>query len=662
MQISDILHVLDFLIQKEKSKNTFSDSIFDSYYQKLKNTLIDSKNNEFAKNLIIKTFYSVLKDEKLNISEFISDTTFISVLNNYNAFNNSFEEKHDDKIKKIILKFKEIFNIDSIKNQSDIASFVIVESLMEYSASKKRFLPKSNPTDTHIHSNVIHKKFYYAYTDNDILKELQDKEYGFYVFRVPYKEIISSTRNLSDMLIVSHQSNGVTLFNPYSTVLGRYGLTGSSFSLDNIISKEYKIKFETKENKTTELSTEHQESSDFDNLKLVNKLILQSYISLASTKEEIEKNEKEYKAIVFKNTSDENTTNLPIVASFENNDIHSFSFDEMRFSGKYSFMSPLDDIFADFIDMDIVNLKGDTISDYYSLERNLEPNRSSPLKPKDFKPSTIKDCFYVKTTELENFGVGKHRNRNFLIPITESTIGSEEDVLFNSKKLALINKLSLMNLLMNLHYEFYHNVFHEELRVFLNENMETIINDERFLKLITDTGISLSTKPNHYNIDGWFNSVFVSKEKSKLSDYENKENIKDYTSSRKAINLIGIALYDVRMIDLFVNEYGLELSTHSKEITEIIRIKLELNRMYNEIDIPNKTRLNFYCFYDNGVDIELNNWFSGTLLGNIIVPVTKKQAELYKTKIEDIHSVGFIQNCNQRDGRRFSVDGNIKYD
>ena len=88
---NNILNSLDLMIEKENQNKSDSETFYSSYYSALKQVFIESKENDFARNVITNAFYSVLQEEKFKISEFINDDSFLAVLSDYKSFNQNFE-------------------------------------------------------------------------------------------------------------------------------------------------------------------------------------------------------------------------------------------------------------------------------------------------------------------------------------------------------------------------------------------------------------------------------------------------------------------------------------------------------------------------------------------------------------------------------------------
>ena len=67
------------------------------------------------------------------------------------------------------------------------------------------------------------------------------------------------------------------------------------------------------------------------------------------------------KSYIGYNKSD-NNSNFPVVSNLDTKEIRSFSFEELKFKGEYSFLSFLDDLFEDVIDMQYINYFADNVN------------------------------------------------------------------------------------------------------------------------------------------------------------------------------------------------------------------------------------------------------------------------------------------------------------
>ena len=268
-------------------------------------------------------------------------------------------------------------------------------------------------------------------------------------------------------------------------------------------------------------------------------------------------------------------------------------------------MSLLDDIFENVFDMDLVNIRTANKSSFFYLKNKDMKNK------KDFKfnKEMIEEQFTASETEYEDFHTGMQRSKSFLTPLPESLVGTKKEVREQTKKIALMNKLTLTNIYMEYYQVAYNEIFQNELKNCLDKNIESIINDEDILSLINAFAHCKNRSTNYYSINPFENTMFISHDGRNLDEHDKNESIKEYSGKRKATWLASICFFDYRIIEVLIEKYGLKLSKESMNILQFQKIKVTLDEMYDAISIKNKIRTNFFNFYENGIDIELNNWF-----------------------------------------------------
>jgi hypothetical protein len=648
---NNILNSLDLMIEKENQKKSDSETFYSSYYSALKQVFIESKDNDFARNIIINAFYSVLKEEQFKISEFINDDSFLAVLSDYKSFKQNFETNYNHLMGNIISKFETLCNFKEVKNQSEITSYVITESLVEYSKSKIKFIPRSFDKEINL-VGVLHEKFLKAENDTILIQKMNDLPYGFYISSTLYKKIISTSCSTPDYCLISNQEDGITIYETASEVIGRVGLDRSSYTLKNFITKEHeeKLIFNNKDSNQQSIAIfKSEEYSDFEKLDLINKLIIQSFISLALSKEEQIKIKKENKSLLFNKSSITGKINLPVVSNLEHEEMKDFTFNDLRFTGKYDFMSLLDDIFENVFDMDLVNTRTKNESSFFYITEKGGENK------KDFKfnKEMLKEKITLSEKEYKDFSVSMTRDRTFLTPLPESFVGTKKEVREHTKKIALMNKLTLTAMYMEYYELVYSEIFRNELKNCLDKNIDSIINDEDILSLIKVFGHCKNRSTNYYNISPFKKTLFISHDGRNLDELDKDESIKEYSGKRKATWLASICFFDYRIIEVLIKKYGLKLSKESMNVLQFQKIRITLDEMYKAISIKNKIRTNFFNFYENGIDIELNKWFYDDILAYVLIPMNEKQINDFKSVVSSVG--GKLQDCDNRNGNRINI-------
>ena len=643
------LYAFDYFIQLDNERNNQEKNMFTSHYKTLKELFNDSPSDSFAQHNIVNCFYSKIKSQHIKISELTSDQKLSQFIFEYNKFSEEFSYQFKDEINYFINTFSEHLNVSDIVNINELISYVIVESLVELSNTKIKFIPNNN-TENKSFSQLFNQTFFNAKNDIDIITELENKPFGFYIFKVPYQNMTGSSFNVSGSIcIASHQSNGITLFNLNDNVLNRYGLKGNALNLQNIYNKSHNLDIQFKDNNSHEISI-NNETNDFKKLDLINQLIFISFFSLCSLEERRNIYEKENKSLISINKNNQKSL-LPVVSKFSNIDTPQFTFEELRFKDEYAFLSPLDDLFEHIIDMDIVNYTNDKTDCYFMINMNTIDNEDSQFGnyfKKTFEPTLFNkehfNQFYIKEVDHNMGQVGVETSMLHITPLKSSFIGSEEEIYQNAMTSAKMNKLTLYYL----YFSFYNSIYQQnlvsEMKQFFTQNINDIIQDDNFISLIKSFGFCKNNKTNQKNFVNQ-KTIFSS------SQNINNENLKDYTGKNKALFIANLYLDSSEMFDVLFDKYHLNLTESSQNIIDISLNFITLYNKYNELNIKNKSRRVFFSYIQNEVDIELQEWFQHQSILPVSIPLTNKQKISLEEKILNFGIE--IQNNNYSNGHRF---------
>ena len=117
----------------------------------------------------------------------------------------------------IISKFETLCNFKEVKNQSEITSYVITESLVEYSKSKIKFIPRSFNKEINL-VGFLHEEFLTAENDTILIEKMNNLPYGFYISSTVYKKILSTSLATPDYCLISNQEDGITIYETASEV------------------------------------------------------------------------------------------------------------------------------------------------------------------------------------------------------------------------------------------------------------------------------------------------------------------------------------------------------------------------------------------------------------------------------------------------------------
>ena len=320
----------------------------------------------------------------------------------------------------------------------------------------------------------------------------------------------------------------------------------------------------------------------------------------------------------------------------------------MRFKGKYSFLSKLDDLLEDIIDMDVVNFRSDRTDCYFDLTMNQEETKDEyfgNLFKRSFEPKVFTkedfNQFIVKEITYNNAYRGIETSPRNISPLNHSFIGTEEEIYNHCFSLAKMNKLTLYSLYLNFYYDINSTVFMDDMNVFINDNIVELAEDEDLFSLLNSVGHCRNSSRNYSHASWGTNEVFVS-EKSKQR--ANAKELKSFNSDKKATYLISMLFNKPEIYDILINKYGLD-SKIGTFFIEHYKMSIKLDNIYASIEMENKRRSGFFGFINNNVDLELQNWYYAAFPLSIILPVNNKQHknilakfEKYNVEIQDTSS------------------------
>lgn len=653
---TNILNTLDFLAKKEKVCHKYQDSTFESHFEALKSLYIDSEKNDFFKNIITMSIYETMKPMRIEIEEMLSNKEALSFLLDYDSFVSSFEENYSDSLIPFIEEFKSVLNFDKVSNKNDLTSFIITESLKEYSMSEKRWLSKSIKKEQ---SDIakISEHFLKSDNDADMLKILSDKPFGYYCFRVPYKKIIGSTFSYTDFIIVSNQAEGVIVYDLFSKILGRSGLQSNSYTLENIFTKNHKVEIKYNVETDNEVA-QNFELTDIERLPVINRLILKTFVTIANNQENINELKNENKVIAYRSDSIGESI-LPVVKDFDNEKMPIVTLEELEFKGEYDFLSIFDKLFGDFYSIEDINLKRNKKNRFYKLSRTIEDNklkeedllgisslelniRNSNLNRKqkeikDFSKKSFNDCYYIEEINHEKSPVGIQKSKELMIPIIETMLGTKENVKKHILSVAKMNKLTLLSQYVDFYIELYSDTHDNELRDFFLKNLPELLEDEVFLKMVKTVGFSTNVKSIYYGMTDYGSSLLLDRTFSSYGEIEDSKLVKDYMGKNKAVNLWSIWGQSFEIMDYVLSNYENDFSEETTNIIEIDKAFCLLKRKQKE-QMKNGAKVStFFSFVENGTDIELNNWFGFYRFFNFSFFTTAKQTKILVEKINRLN-------------------------
>lgn len=613
-----VLDCLDYLISKETKKNEHQFEV-ESDYSFVKSSFLNT-TNDFFKNTLINNIYSNIKQEKILVNDIIENKFLSNFINAYQDFNLYFNTSFADNLSHIKSNLSKIIDVDNVKNIEELISYCIIESFNEYSNTIIRFIEKNNKNDDAEFSTQYFSDFYKAKNDITIFNTLTDKPYGFYFFKTPLRIKSISNNEYSEFTIVSNQANGITLFNMNYRILNYIGISTKRYNTVNAFNKEHNILINNIDSeKSTYLSSNLKNTSDFDTeLSLINKLIIIGLLSLFSD-EDNRKSQENKKALISFDKDLNDKSLLPVVSSFKHNyDLPFITFDELRFKGDYAFLSFLDDLYQDILNIDVVNYKNDNLYSFYDiLTNNVETESDFGSFYKEFTPKEFSfndfNNFKIKEISREDVYVGINNYHFKIIPINNTIIGSNEDIYQNCFDSAKINKMSLY-LYYNKFYSYlYKKEFETEMNDFISNHIEDLVTDTVFLSYINRIGSSNNIK-----------SVYYHHTENVISHYDSElsPTMRIFNKDKKATMLLSISIDNKNLVDHLINEYDLSLSSNSHFFLKLFYANIQLNKLYE--DTKSNKRRNINEILDTKIDLELNKWISFSTLFTFTIPLNKR--------------------------------------
>jgi len=619
--------VLDFFVKKENAHAIKSnDTNFLSKFSTLKTILNDSAENEFAKNTIISNIYSNIKSESLQIGSFIESNSFVSFLKNYNNFSQQYLTKHVSELNKIKKEFEAIINLDEYKNWDEIIAYVITQSIIEYSQANIVFIPSNQELTTY--SNKFNESIGKVKFHSQVLSELKGKEYGFYLFNAPYNKTIGNAfKHGGGFILASLQSNGITIVDFHSKVIGRQGLSGNSINTNHIANKNHEIKLISK-NKSTDQGTDLSilnNISDFQALPFINKLIIISVINILSSSEKRKDNETDSKFLISTHSNETEHSTLPMLRDLPTTAIQDVTFDDLRFTGKYDFLAPLDDLYQDILNMDVVNYKSDDVDCFFDIKTNFKKNDcdlgdyfKKVVKPNSFSKEEF-NAYTISHSPYAKGYLGIERDGLLINPLRSNNIGTVEELRKGQLQLAKMNKLTLYTYY-NIHYfDLFYDDFKRSMQTFLIKNMDALLVDSEFLSLIDGVAVTKNQKHTIPIID-LFENVVATKTVKKALTLSNIQYLHEDTKIKYLLNL---SLSKTEIFELFSQKYGLSLPKELQYFVTFYDISLKLEKIRAKTLNNSGIKANFFTVTDLETDFEIYRWFNNIpllsatlLLGN----------------------------------------------
>lgn len=620
----------------------FEENINDTKYQfKSLNSIQQKTNSDFIKDSVIQTLYSYISEYKLPFNVFMSNPDVTAFLNDYNASLDRYKS-HESEIQKLndIL----LGNDTNISNKNDLISYVIIESLIDFYDSKKYV----------IHKNNNKTGFYNKYFDEiielessyDFISSFESKPYGFYICKLPFHQH-STFFYGHKYVIISNQPNAIYCYELNNDIKVKHGFNLYNLEIKNdIFRKNHNFKIEINENSKSELSTYSNDSIFKDT---ITKLVFKCFLYWAESMKE-ETFEKGY---IGYNKSD-NKSNFPVVSNLDSKEIRSFSFEELKFKGEYSFLSFLDDLFEDIIDMQYINYFADNVNKIH-LIKHVSDNIQF-----DFDKNYSFDKYFFNQFEINivdklPLDKLKSHERGFsLTPINPYYFGTENDIKEYNFNIAKLNKLRIYYMYVKLYFKKHVADFEKEMQSFFIENVNNFVTESDFINLVSKfaTGNISNRNVKENFLYAQLPTIVAVKDIAFRDRSEKFYSIKDveeldiidYKSKAKAKKLIGFDISNLNIWSYFEENFDLNFSKETEFFISLFKSFHLLENIVNDKGIEKVSDI-LAAFPYKSVDVELYKWIEFDRLIRVFVPMSNKNYKEYMTILEEVDHPNVI-NCN----------------
>lgn len=600
------------------------------------NTIQENTQSEFIKDSVIQTLYAYIADRHITFSKFLGNQDVTAFLMNYTNEVEKYK-KHSNEVNKI--KNMLLGNNSNITNANDLIPYVIIESLIDFYDAKKYVIQKNNSNDNKFYSNYFEDviKLTNSY---DFINSFQNKPFGFYICKAPTQQY-SSLFSGDKYIIVGNQPNALYFYELNCDIKKEHGFNSYNLSIENdIFRKRHNFKIEVKESDNNELSTDIKKSLFIDT---TNELIFKCFLYWCETM----KAEVTTKGFIGYNKSEK--TNFPVVSNLESQEIRDFTFEELRFKGEYAFLSFLDDLFEDIIDMSYINYYSDNLNHIHKIQHVSEEINFDLESNYSFDKSFFNN-FKIDIVEKSERNYGSNFS---LTPINPYYFGEKEDIQKYNLNVAKLNKLKVYYMYLRVYLKQNKTTLENDMQSFFTNNVNDFIHDHEFIKLINvlATGnISDRNLKEHFlyaqipNVLTIPDVRLVNNNGIGYSIYSVKDlNITDYKQTSKAKKLIGFDIHNIDIWNYFENKFNTHFSKETNVIISLFKAYHLLEEVKNKKNISKISNIVDAFSYD--CDIELFKWNETDRLVRVFVPMNDKNYKDFTDHLEVVKPEKII-NCN----------------
>lgn len=625
---------------------------FSSLKEILKNT-----NSPFIADSVRHALYSFVGDNSIKFDELYKNNTLVEFVSEYQSFSEKYKEYSSeiDNISNIL------FSDDvCIKNKEPLISYIIIESLSEFYAAKKYVIHRDNDGNEEFYIRYFDDVIEVAENTRQFLVDFDKKPYGFYICKIPSQQMSNLFYGFK-YIVVGNQPSGLYCYELKNETKKHHGARETLLEIRNdIFRKRHEFDVEFTGSGSRALSKDAK-NNIFPNL--INELVFKCFLHWCNTG----KKEIKTQGVIGYVGSDCGKNNFPVVANFNSTEIKSYSFEDLRFSGEYAYLSFFDDIFKDVVDMNYVNYFSDNINEIHAITHMTEYKEEKSML------DSLNDDFVApeKYSFDANYSFSRDFYNKFKIIVSEKqkidniqsletsfslttlnpyAFGSKEDVAKYNINVAKINKLKLYQVYISLYLKKHHADIEREIKNYLMSHVSEILSDVEFLKTVSKVGVANISNRNLHESLLYYRSKFNIMMQEGVQPY-GKRNLDvntitfiDYMGKSKAHKFIAFNIDNIESMDYLLKKFGSRFSAPTQFFIDMFYacFKSKESGACGELSRA------------MGVDKdpELYVWFGVNKIAKVLVPISNKNSQCLLNKLEgegvEIHdcTYGLAKNCS----------------
>lgn len=647
----NISNIFDFFDAKESNHKNDNEESFKTMSKTRKDIyegLSINPDNGFLNALVLVNFMENISTMTISVTDLFENPCLSKIDAFYKDAKNEIYEYHYeelDKLQNIIQQVSPALTRDFVEKTS---SYIAVEALSEMENSTITRLNKTNP-DKHTSFHLV-EDFSNFDSDIEAIEYVSNKPYGLYFVNTKTEYSLSNSSAGKEPLLISHQGYGMDLIRLKSRRQNRIASkTIIGLHFDNMISKSHNIDFLfTEESDSKELTQHISVNNAYKNIinQLITKVFVQFYVKQVQDGVDFKKAQ-----ITLHRESNESGNTLPIIAEYAHQESKPYTFDDLRFKGKYEFLSILDEAFKDVLRMDIVNhsttnrkqvaviRNANRDQQERGLTLNIGTEKPMPKRKHAFSKSSgvelsIYNDFDVRLYDLNELPTDVSFWNSTIHSVPESTVGLFENNESTRRKVAMANKLTLLDYYLPIYAEKWAETLNEELKELVMVHYDEMLNDPVLMKM-ANIGMFPCNKANEHSMFPTRIESFCANEAvGRKIDFDA---LQEVSGKNKAAYSIVIQFLQGGVLDYLKEKYDFKPSKESERIIKIEEAGYRLKEIYKEEGHTVYSSL--YSLFNFDMDIELYGWFnnfSGTL--TTVIPVKNSRKKKFEdfAKLHDI--------------------------